>query len=239
MSKIIGILGGLGPAATIDLFQKIVANTPAKVDQEHLKIIIYNNPKIPPRKLYTSDQIKTNSLIQELATSAQLLERSGADFIVMPCHTAHIWYENIINTINIPFYSIVDNTVKEVIKENDQSPARQKKNVLLLSTSTTANSMLYQSAFKNSSINLIIPNNDEQEMIDKLILNIKSDKFASSNIELNNLNKLLIDYKYKGVSSVLGACTEIPLIFQFINANLKKIDPTLLLALMCIKKAQS
>lgn len=236
MSKTIGILGGLGPAATIDLFQKIVANTKASVDQDHLRIIIYNNPKIPPRKLYT-DQIKTDSLIQELITSAKLLENAGADFIVMPCHTAHIWFEQITKTINIPFYSLIENTVEAVIEENEQFTNSQKK-ILLLSTSTTASSKLYQNGFKNTSINLIIPKIEEQKIIDKLILNIKSDTFATSE-DLTALNQLLIDYKSIGVSSILGGCTEIPLIFQYININLEMIDPTLLLALACIKKAQN
>ena len=91
--KVIGVLGGMGPEATIDLFQKIVKLTPAKKDQEHIRIIIDNNPKIPDRTkaiLYNGE-----NPLPELVKTAQNLERAGADFIIIACNTAHYYFHKI------------------------------------------------------------------------------------------------------------------------------------------------
>ncbi|WJV29945.1 amino acid racemase [Rossellomorea sp. AcN35-11] len=103
MEKTIGILGGMGPAATVDLFQKIVANTEASRDQEHIKILIYNNPKIPPRMLVPKEG---QDPVPEIIRSARLIEQAGADFIIMPCHTAHIWYDHIQRATTVPFLQL-------------------------------------------------------------------------------------------------------------------------------------
>lgn len=87
----VGILGGMGPMATVDLFAKIIECTPASVDQDHLKILIYNNPQIPSRVKAILDG--TESPREELIRSAQVLEKAGANLIVMPCNTAHYWYQ--------------------------------------------------------------------------------------------------------------------------------------------------
>ena len=106
--KIIGILGGMGPEATIDLFQKIVKLTPAQQDQEHLRIIIDNNPKIPDRTkaiLHGGE-----NPLPELIKTAQNLERAGADFIIIACNTAHYYLPEIQKTVNITIFSIMQET---------------------------------------------------------------------------------------------------------------------------------
>ncbi|MGD9677036.1 MAG: aspartate/glutamate racemase family protein [Vulcanibacillus sp.] len=230
MSKIIGILGGMGPLATIDLFQKIVINTPASTDQEHLQILIYNNPKVPPRT--TCLDISVDNPLIELRKSAILLENAGADFVIMPCHTAHIWYEEIKKSINIPFYSMIENTVQEIIIQNKYS----NRQIFLLATETTIQNKLYQNAFGSSS-KLIIPNQEEQRVVSNLIKSIKS-LTVDSNQYIEELNTILFDYKKKGITAILGGCTEIPLVFPYLSNCMEKIDPTLMLALMAISKAK-
>jgi len=87
MEKIIGILGGMGPLATVDLFRRIVMKTPAKKDQDHPRIIIYNNSKVPDRTAYILG--RGEDPLPELIDSAKKLEQWGAGFIIMPCNTAH------------------------------------------------------------------------------------------------------------------------------------------------------
>ncbi len=101
MGKTVGILGGMGPLATVDLFAKIVENTPAVLDQDHLRIIIDNNPQIPPR---------VEAILQggedplpAMVASAKLLAAAGADFIVMPCNTAHYWLDGLRAAVAVPF----------------------------------------------------------------------------------------------------------------------------------------
>lgn len=230
MGKIVGILGGMGPLATIDLFQKIVLNTPASTDQEHLQILIYNNPKIPPRTNFL-DVLAENPLI-ELKRSAIVLEKAGADFIIMPCHTAHLWYEEIKKVINIPFYSMIENTVKATIIQKGYT----HKQILLLATETTIKNKLYQNAFGNSS-KIVIPNQEEQSVVNNIIKSIKSAKIGS-NQYIEELNIILLKYKKKEISAILGGCTEIPLIFPYLSDDIEKIDPTLMLALLAISMAK-
>lgn len=230
MSKTIGILGGMGPAATIDLFQKIVMNTQAKIDQEHLRIIIYNNPKIPPRDSQYNNL--SNPLLPELIKSATKLEQAGADFIIMPCHTAHICYNKIKLAINIPIYSLIENTVQSIVEE--KSYKNQK--ILLLATETTINSQIYQNEIMKNQVKIIVPTSDEQIIVDNAIKNVKAGKIKS-NIYIQDLNTFLNSYKKNGVSILLGGCTEIPILFPYLMVDMKKIDPTLLLAKMSIEKA--
>jgi len=110
--KIIGILGGMGPEATIDLFYKIIKFTPAEKDQEHLRIIIDNNPKIPDR---TNAILGTGKdPLPELITTAKNLEKAGADFIIMPCNTAHYFISKIQKNISIPILNMIQETANDV-----------------------------------------------------------------------------------------------------------------------------
>ncbi|MGR3766305.1 aspartate/glutamate racemase family protein [Rossellomorea sp. NS-SX7] len=226
MSKTIGILGGMGPAATLDLFNKIILNTPVQSDQEHHRIIIYNNPKIPPRT-------QQSQPLPELIKSAILLEKAGADFIIMPCNSAHIWLEQIKAVIHIPFYSIIETTVESILSEEEAFP---NKKILLLATETTINNRLYQKAFHHTPYEIIIPMKEEQRIIDNAIKEVKLGKI-SSNQYVKELNRILHVYKEIGISVIIGGCTEIPLLFHLFNADMKMIDPTLLLAKLAVQKA--
>ena len=101
MDKIIGIIGGMGPEATIDLVQKIVDHTPAKKDQDHIHIIVDNNPKIPDRTsaIFNGGEDPTTYLIN----SANLLTRAGVDFIIIACNTAHYFLPKIKEEMDMPF----------------------------------------------------------------------------------------------------------------------------------------
>ncbi|MCP1126246.1 amino acid racemase [Bacillus sp. 3103sda1] len=226
MSKTIGILGGMGPAATLDLFHKIILNTPVQTEQEHHRIIIYNNPKIPPRTQHSYP-------LPELVKSAILLEKAGADFIIMPCNTAHIWLEQIKATIQIPFYSIIETTVESIFLEEKDST---NKKILLLATETTINDGLYQKAFHNTPYEIITPIKEEQNIIDNTIKDVKLGKI-SSNQYLKDLNRILNVYKEIGISVIIGGCTEIPLLFHLFKTDMKMVDPTLLLAKLAVQKA--
>jgi len=102
--KIIGILGGMGPEATLDLFHKIIKLTYAEKDQDHLRIIIDNNPKIPDRTDAISGTGKDP--LPKLIVTAQILEKAGADFIIIPCNTAHYFISEIQQSIKIPILTL-------------------------------------------------------------------------------------------------------------------------------------
>ncbi|GAH53208.1 unnamed protein product, partial [marine sediment metagenome] len=106
--KIIGILGGMGPEATVDLFHKIIKFTPAKKDQDHFRIIIDNNPKIPDRTAAILG--KGEDPLPALQETARNLEKAGVDFIIIPCNTAHYFLPQIQKSVNIPVLNMIEET---------------------------------------------------------------------------------------------------------------------------------
>jgi aspartate racemase len=161
------------------------------------------------------------------------LEKAGADFIIMPCNAAHIWLEQIKAAIQIPFYSIIETTVESIRFEEEDSP---NKKILLLATETTINDRLYQKAFHHTPYEIITPLKEEQTIIDKAIKDVKLGKI-SSNPYVKDLNRILNVYKDSGISAIIGGCTEIPLLFHLFKADMKMVDPTLLLAKLAVQEA--
>jgi aspartate racemase len=219
----------MGPSATVDLFNKIISNTPAISDQDHLHIIIKNNPKIPPR---ISDlNPGSESPLPELIKGAQILQKAGADSIIMPCNTAHIWYQEIRDSITIPFYNMITNAVDHTLNQiNGSNPT-----VLLLVTHTTIHTRLYQKAFQETAVTLIIPSLTEQITVNEAIRSVKAG-LIKTNPYLEALNKMLDDYANKGVMHILGGCSELPLLFPFLNEDINKLDPTFMLTQFAVSK---
>lgn len=231
MSKTIGILGGMGPLATVDFFGKIVSRTKAGCDQEHLPVLIYNNPQIPSR---------TQAILQggesplpELQRSARLLEQAGSDFIVMPCNTAHYWHNELQKTVQVPFYSLIENTVLQIQRQHAHLSSR----IMLWATTTTVHVHLYQNAFQAHGMELLIPDENEQAVIMKSIDSVKAGR-TENNEQLTLLDDMIHHYVSKGIMAIVGGCTEIPLLFPYLDNRIEKLDPTLMLADMVIQAAQ-
>ena len=116
MSKSIGILGGMGPLATVNLFKKIIELTDADCDQDNIRIYVDNNTSIPDRTAYILG--KGSDPRAQLIVSAKKLEQIGADFIIMPCNTAHYFYDDIAAEINVPFLNMIEETLKNIVEQS-------------------------------------------------------------------------------------------------------------------------
>lgn len=230
MSKKVGILGGMGPLATVDLFAKIVQHTPATLDQDHLRIIIDNNPQIPPR--VEAILQGAPSPVPAMAESARLLESAGVDFIVMPCNTAHYWIEDLRAAVTVPVYSMIENAAVFAAENYCQLSGK----MLLLATEATVSLNLYQKAFAAKGITLQLLRSEEQVMLDKAVRRIKAGELAD-NPYLADLNRMLAGYAEAGTEALLAGCTEVPLFFPYLNDGLVRLDATLLLAHMVVARA--
>lgn len=224
----VGILGGMGPMATADLFTKIIECTPVNFDQEHLKIIVYNNPQIPSRIKAIIDG--TESPSEELIRSAQFLEKSGADILAMPCNTAHYWYQDIQREINIKLINMIEKTADYM------SSPETNGTIMLFATAATIRTELYQKAFLAKNNSLFVPEPEEQKIISFAIDQAKAGK-VEDNPCLNSLGEIISKYQKAGVTSFIAGCTEIPLLFKHIKRNFCRIDPTLVLAQEVVKQA--
>ena len=226
--KIIGILGGMGPEATVDLFYKIIKFTPAEKDQDHLRIIIDNNPKIPDRTAAILG--KGEDPLPALRETAQNLEKAGADFIIIPCNTAHYFLPSIQESVKIPILNMIEETAKET-----QQRIPQIKKVGLLASIGTYKTEIYHQQFKKYNIEVIYPNEKDKEEVMKAIYAVKAGDL--SNEVKGNILKIgqkLID---KGAEAIIAGCTEITLILKEGDVSAPIIDPTQVLAKAAVQKA--
>ncbi|MBA7497614.1 Aspartate racemase [subsurface metagenome] len=227
--KIIGILGGMGPEATIDLFYKIIKFTPAEKDQDHLRIIIDNNPKIPDRTAAILG--KGKDLLPALQETAKNLEKAGADFIIIPCNTAHYFLPLIQESVKIPILNMIEEAAEET-----QQRIPQIQKVGLLASIGTYKTEIYHQQFKKFNIEVISPEEKDKEEVMKAIYAVKAGNL-SEGIKKNILKiaQKLVD---KGAEAIIAGCTEIPLILKEGDVSVPIIDPTQVLAKAAVQKAR-
>ncbi len=232
MNSVIGILGGMGPEATVYLFDLIVRLTKAEKDQEHIPIIIYNNPKIPHR---TDAILKDGpSPLPLLIEGAKFLEKSGVDFIVMPCVTAHYFYSEIVKNIKTPFLHLIEETYNYVKNEFPEL-----KKIGLLATTGTVETGLFQQYFEEGNLKVVIPDEEDQNKVMKAIYSPQGIKAGYKNGLPKNLlvevAKNLINKKDS--QTIIAGCTEVPLVLKKNDLSVPLIDPLEIIARESIKKA--
>lgn len=225
---ILGIMGGMGPAATCDLYKKITEYTHACKDQEHIHIVIDSNVQIPDRTDYICG--KGEDPRSEMIRSVIKLEMMGADYIVIACNTAHYFYDDIKKYTKANLLHMIRETA-EFLKRT--SP--ENKNFLLLSTEGTYASGVYKKAFIDYDLNLIEPTEKDKQTVMSWIYKVKSGIFDVSRSEFDNF---VCRYsKDKKIKVILG-CTELPLLVESINTDIECIDPTLIIAKRCVEIAK-
>ena len=223
--KIIGILGGMGPLATADLFRRIVEKTPAKKDQDHPRAIIYNNPKIPDRTAFILGRGPDPR--PELIDSAKKLEIWGADFIIMPCNTAHFFADSIQKAIEIPLVSMVDETAKLIQKMG-------LKKVGLLATDGTIKGLVYHRALLSRGVQIAVPNKKDQELVMKAIY----EGVKAGNISFGREILLKVGRKLqKRSQAIIAGCTEVSVALKKEDFEVPLIDPMDVIAEKAVKIA--
>ncbi|HHY75192.1 MAG TPA: amino acid racemase [Firmicutes bacterium] len=222
--KTVGILGGMGPEATADLFMKIIKATPAKKDQEHLRIVIDNNPSIPDRTAYILG--KGEDPTPFLIETAKNLEKMGAGLIAMPCNTAHFFHRAIQEAVGVP--------VLHMMKEVAQVLRGKVERVGLLATTGTIKTGLYETHLGDAGISVIVPSPADQEEVMEAIYAVKGgDLERGREIALRQGAKLAAE----GAQAVIAGCTELPLILHDGDLDVPVVDPTRVLAEACVRIA--
>ncbi|PHM29042.1 aspartate/glutamate racemase family protein [Xenorhabdus budapestensis] len=214
MKKIIGILGGMGPAATVDTMEKIIKNTPATCDQEHIPVIAISFPDIPDR----TENILSGgkSPLKKMIAALRILEDAGAQCIIMPCNTAHYWYEELKAATKVHFLNMIDITCNKIVSEG-------MNNVAILATTGTIKVGLYQDKLKKENINFVIPDDIQQVIIMESILVYKS---GNGERAYQLLKSIISQLKDIGVENFILGCSEIPIILRGNDNNGEYIDAT-------------
>jgi aspartate racemase len=228
--KVIGILGGMGPEATWDLFGRITKLTRAERDADHLHVIIDSNPKIPDR----TNAIISNgpSPVPAMIAAGKNLEGAGADFIVIPCMTAHFFIEQVQESLHIPIINGF-----ELIQHTLANEMYAKMGVI--ATTGSLESKLYERYL--DGVQLIIPDPEvqEREVMD-LIYGLNGIKAGSlSGSILTRLNRIITRFQLQGAEAVIAGCTEIGLVLRHQPMPLPVIDPLDLLAEESVRLAKN
>lgn len=224
MHKSIGILGGMGPMATADLFQKIVALTKADSDNDHIRIYIDNNPQIPDR---TTAILKGGKdPVPQMLDALRHLEACGADCIVMPCNTAHYFLDRLQPETKIPFISILESTAKAC------AAAHPGKTACILATTGTLCTGIYEKALSQEGVACLLPGDRHREILMDGIYRIKAGERLTDPAPFQGM---LEDLQAAGADYFILGCTELPLAVEQLSLSGSFIDPTLELAKAAIR----
>jgi len=219
MTKTLGILGGMGPDATALFYKKIIQNTSATCDQEHIPTIIYSNSKIPDRTQNIFNNTK-GIVKNELIKTLHVLINANVACIAMPCNTAHYWIEELQKETQIPILNMIQETRLYI-------ESKKINRVGIIGTLGTMKTQIYQKEFQKSSTTLITPSEKEQSDIMEVITQIKT---GSSIPELQQkVSPILAQLQESSSSKVILGCTELPLLFENLSTDFI-IDPMDILA---------
>ncbi len=228
-TEIIGILGGMGPAATADFYAKLVATTPGTSDQDHLRTVIWSDPTIPDR---------TEALLGDgpdptpwLLEGSRVLREAGATVIAIPCNTAHAFVPRIADHIGLPIVHMIGEVARHLTTLNPRIHT-----VGLLATTGTVRAGLYQEWLDRFGIRLVLPDATAQDA--EVMTAIHAVKAGTNDDRTTALlaraARRLTD---QGAQAVVAGCTEIPLGLPADAVDVPLVDPALVLARALVRRA--
>lgn len=226
--KTIGILGGMGPTATADLYNRIISifqnRFNAKYDKDFPEMVIISLPIPDIVENIENEKITIDMLID----AAKRLEKAGSSFIAIPCNTAHAYLNKLRKSVEIPVISIMEETAKFCSNKS-------LLNVGLLSTEFTKSKKVYDLEFDKININLIKLNDKSQAILTSLIMDVLQGKINQSNKDI--LLELIKNLKNKNAEGVILGCTEFPLVVKQEDCDILLIDTTAILAEACVRES--
>lgn len=223
--KTVGIVGGMGPWATAVFFSRLVQMTRASCDQEHIPILLDNNTRIPDRTAYILNN-GANPL-PALVESVQRLQSMGADFLVMPCNTAHYFYDALRARVSLPFLHMITCTLDRIEKEYGKVP------VGLLSTEGTRKAGVYGRHLHDRDMPLLLPRETEQKEVNRMIRDVKQ---GSSSKEPHSLDTLIAQLQRRGAEVCILGCTELSTLKDSLTTS-SIVDPVEILSRATILEA--
>jgi aspartate racemase len=226
--KTVGVMGGFGPETTADFFSKLIAETPAQSDQDHLHILVDNNPGVPNRHLAIRGEAP--SVGPDLAIMARRLETAGADFLVMVCNTAHAWTDEIRASVSIPFVSFIEEVCDHVARSHEPCP------VGIMAADGCLEAGLYQDALASRGFEPVCWDENARQRFMTLVFRIKAgERDAAMSAEMAALAETLAR---RGARLIISGCTEIPLVLDAADVSIALISSTDLLVLRTLAYAR-
>ena len=223
-----GVLGGMGPEATVDFMAAVIALTDASRDQDHVRMLVDHNPHVPNRQdAILGDGEDPGPVLADMAAD---LEASGADFLVIPCNTAYAFEDAILAATHIPLISIVGVSIAAA-----QERAPGVNRIGLLVTDGCLKSGIYQSGLGGAGLEAELPTAEELGELMSLIKAIKGGKRTDETARgMAALADALVS---RGAGAIIAACTEIPLVLDQDADSVPLVSSTDALAEITVKLA--
>lgn len=219
--KTIGILGGMGPLATADLFRKIVSLTQASCDRDHIRVYIDSNSAIADRTAAILSG--GEDPVPEMADALRHLEYCGADCLLLPCNTAHYFLPRLQEMTKIPFLSMLQATAKTCAAKHPGQTAA------ILATKGTLATGLYQNALTEEGVAFLVPDEGQQDALMSVIYDgVKAG--ADPETYRSAFEGVLSQLSAQGADYFILGCTELPLAFDLLSPAYAAVDPTTELA---------
>jgi aspartate racemase len=228
VKKTVGVLGGMGPEATVDFMAKVIALTDANCDQDHVRMLVDHNPHVPNRQdAILGDGDDPGQVLADMAAD---LEANGADFLVIPCNTAYVFEDAILAATHIPLISIVGVSIAAA-----QESAPDAKRIGLLATDGCLQAGIYQAGLAAAGLAAEVPTADELRELMSLVNSIKAGKHTeATRSAMAGLAEALVS---RGAGAIIAGCTEIPLVLGKDAVSVPLISSTDELAAITVELA--
>lgn len=230
-SRIVGVIGGMGPAATIDFMAKVLRHSQAGAacEQDNVRLIVDSNPWLPDRNAAIAGS--GPSPAEGLAAMARGLAGAGAQVLVMPCNAAHAFADAVVAATALPFLHLIDETVAAVVTDH---PEARRIGVLAVSGAVAAR--LYERALETCGLEPVVPGADERAAFMEGVWRIKAGDLDGGRGAVRAAAERLIG---RGAEVIVAGCTEVPLVLGAGDLAVPLIDATDVLARRTVAFARS
>ncbi|TCO19695.1 aspartate racemase [Kribbella steppae] len=215
----IGVLGGMGPAATVDFYAKLIEETPAGRDQDHLPVVIWADPRVPDRSASLLGGAADPT--PWLRSGIEALKQAGCDLLAVPCNTAHAFVPALAAEAGMRLVSIVDVTAETIASSGVRV-------VGLLATNGTVRTGLYAEALAERGVAVIEPDPGDQQLVVNVIASVKAGRVGP--VDARALTAVARRLAARGAEQVVAACTELVLAMNEGDLGPPVVDPARLLA---------
>ena len=217
MSKVLGVLGGMGPAATVAFLARVQALTPAEGDADHIRVVMDMNPQVPDRNTRPGDAEA------ELGRMAERLKAAGAEVLAMPCNTAHAQKPGIV-AAGLPFIDMIAETVAA-------AKGRDARNVGILAT--PGGEALYVAALTAAGVKPVVLQGEDRGGFMACVYGVKRGDVGTDNrAAMARLGQALV---VAGADAVIAGCTEVPLLLAAADVSVPLVDSAEVLARACVE----
>ncbi|MEO0436672.1 MAG: amino acid racemase [Pseudomonadota bacterium] len=216
--KTVGVLGGMGPEATVDLMSRVIALTPAIDDADHIPMLVDSNSQVPSR-IAALLEGTGSSPEPVLISMAKRLQRMGAQLLAMPCNTAHHYHGAVQAAVQIPFLDMRMETAVFLAERASKLKRGRSGSIGFLASSALPRISLYENVFEKHGLHICYPDDESQRVLMRLIRSVKGD---GKLISEENMRPAIMDLLSSEVDSILIACSELSAVSSMIEQLIEK-----------------